>query len=295
VAYFTKPASTTGPPPQPGAETWPMPVEHFLAGKYLKRADVVLTRKHRDWRSWLIRWATRGKFSHAALVFLVPYDEVGYDNTFVIEAATEGVDLTNLADYLNDRRTIVGFKRLDKPWFDWEVQSLVRGCTLNSIKSKYSYQTLFRLAWRTLDHIVYGVQSRVRGEEKAIAGRNRRSRMVPNEFICSGLVQMGYITVVNSLIQKGRLEPAAIADVIFEHDLAPVIDKTDWTKHAPAEQLRIAAELVEGFSDVFLAETPEDLAITPKLAWVYIVRDGLVHPVLSDADAQKLLDWEPGE
>jgi hypothetical protein len=284
-----------GPPPKRGEEVWPMPVAHFLAGQYLKRSDIILTRKHRDWRSWLIRWATKGKFSHAALVFLVPYDEVGFDNTFVIEAAAEGVDLTNLADYLNDKRSVVGIRRLDQPWFDWEVQSLVRGRTLNSIKSTYSYRTVWRIARDVLDQIFYGVSNRVRGPEAAISRRDKRQRKPPNSFICSGLVQLGFLDVVTDLVAKGRLQAKAYTDVVFDPDLGPTLDKTDWSKHPVESHADICSALTDEFSEVFEAITPEELATTPKLSWIYIVRDGQVFPVMSDADAQKLLDWEPKE
>ena len=76
-----EPAPPTAPAAQPAApaplpleeevveEVWPMPVEDFLAGKYLERADVVLTRRAWDVASWAIRWATNSPFSHAAMVF----------------------------------------------------------------------------------------------------------------------------------------------------------------------------------------------------------------------------------
>ena len=106
-AQRTAPAQTDTPPapapdagrpsPQPAApeppplqddvveEVWPMPVEDFLAGKYLERADVVLTRREWDISSWAIRWATNSPFSHAAMVFTGPQFESGYTSTFVIE------------------------------------------------------------------------------------------------------------------------------------------------------------------------------------------------------------------
>ncbi len=37
-----------------------MPVDVFLTGPYLQRADVLLTRKNRDFRSWLVRFASKG-------------------------------------------------------------------------------------------------------------------------------------------------------------------------------------------------------------------------------------------
>lgn len=281
------PSEATAPP------SWPMPVAEFLAGRYLKRADVVLTRKQNDWRSWFIRWATHSKFSHSALVFLVPYDEVGFDNTFVIEAASEGVDLTNLLDYVNDRRTVLGIKRCTKEWFDWEIQSHVRGRTLNSIKSRYSYRTIWQIAMASLDRLLYGVRNRIQGPEKALKTRTNKSLMAPNEFICSGLVQMGFATVIGDRVKQGKLPPTALAEIIFDDDLASTLSKTDWSTHTPEAQREIIYEYVAEFEDVLEAVTPEDLAVTKHLDWIYVIRDGKVYPVVSAVDASKLLDWEP--
>src|SRR5262245_40899671 len=93
------PAANPTAPPLPleeevVEEVWPMPVEDFLAGKYLERADVILTRREWDVASWAIRWATNSPFSHSAMVFTGPQFESGYTSTFVIEAGTNGVDLT---------------------------------------------------------------------------------------------------------------------------------------------------------------------------------------------------------
>ena len=156
------------------AAQWPMTVDAFLSGPYLQRSDVVLTRTHRDFRSWLIRWATKGSFSHAALVFLVPHQEKGFNNSFVIESTSKGVDLANLADYLNDRRSVVGIKRVNDGWFQGEAQSLVRGRMLNSIESKYSYATIAALGWDLLSELAFGIRSRISGTRKAINGRRNK-------------------------------------------------------------------------------------------------------------------------
>jgi hypothetical protein len=276
-----------------GETRWPMPVGDFLAGDFLKRADVVLTRKHRDLRSWLIRWATRGNFSHAAMVFLVPAQEQGFDNTFVIEAAGGGVDLTNLADYLNDRRSVVGIKRLNRPWFDNDVQSLVRGRMLNTIKSKYSYATVFSIAGNFFDQLAYGVRQRVVGGARAIANRRARDIPVPNEFICSGLVQLGFVTSIGALARDGKIGAEVLGDVVFQKDLAGVLERTDWSRLSDADRVEVALGIASDYSDVLGAITPEELAQTSKLDWVYVIRDGMVYPAVGEADAARLLDWEP--
>lgn len=278
---------------RPGtAPEWPMPVEAFLSGPYLQRADVVLTRKNRDFRSWLIRFATKGSFSHAALVFLVPHQEKGFNNSFVIESASGGVDLTNFRDYVNDRRSVVGIKRLVKPWFTDEVQCDVRGRTLNMIKSSYDYATIFTLAREFFRDIAFGVKSRIYGPTRAIERQRARELTPPNKFICSGLVQLGFVHALLDLAAEKRLPPQFLSDIIFREDLKTFLPE-DWEQFTPAEQEEILFDFVAGFGDLLESATPEDLASSPQLDWVYIIRRGLVYPVQSDEQVRALLAWKP--
>ncbi|MCH9808048.1 MAG: hypothetical protein K0U74_09965 [Alphaproteobacteria bacterium] len=278
--------------PETQSTGFPMPVADFLKGPYLNRADVILTRKHRDLRSWLIRWATRGSFSHAALVFLVPHQEQGFNNTFVIESSSKGVDLNNLANYLNDRRQVVGIKRLKGTWFDERAQRLVRGRMLNSIQSTYSYATVFRLGWSVANELLFGIKARIWGARSAIKGRRRRSLQPPNEFICSGLVQLGFMNAVAEQVAMGYLLPQRVGDVVFHKDVAGFLPK-DWSQFSDAEQYEIMWDFVTGFQDVLEAITPEDIAASPALDWKYVVLDGTVHEVQTMEHARAMLSWKP--
>jgi len=234
-------AAASVPTPPAPAPSWPMSVDEFLAGPYLARSDVVLTRKQRDFRSWLIRLATRGSFSHAALVFLVPHQEKGFNNSFVIESASGGVDLSNLADYLKDKRSIVGIKRIRgaATWFDQETAALVRGRMLNSIQAEYAYATAFRIALDFINQIAFGMKAFISGHRRAIAGREAANLSAPNAFICSGLVQLGFVNGVVELIETGKLLPSAVSDVVFREDLAHFLPE-DWEAFTDAEQLEIS-------------------------------------------------------
>ncbi|MGD9783926.1 MAG: hypothetical protein AB7E80_10205 [Hyphomicrobiaceae bacterium] len=278
---------------EPGAAPqWPMPIDVFLTGPYLQRSDVVLTRKNKSIRSWIIRLATKGSFSHAALVFLVPHQERGFNNSFVIESASGGVDLTNLVDYVNDRRSVIGIKRLTTPWFTDEVQCRVRGRMLNSIKSTYNYATVFNMAVDFFNEIAFGFKSRVYGTTRAIARRRERQLMPPNKYICSGLVQHGFVHAVIDLMGERRLPPSFLSDIVFREDLRQFLPE-DWDQFTDAEQDEIMWEFVTGFWDLMEATTPEDLASSPQLQWVYVIRRGMVHPVHSDAQVKELLSWKP--
>lgn len=275
-----------------GTPLWPMPIEDFLSGPYLQRADVVLTRKNRDLKSWLIRWATKGSFSHAALVFLVPHLERGFNNSFVIESASGGVDLTNFRDYVSDRRSVIGIKRLNVPWFTDEVQCAVRGRMLNSIKSTYDYATIIRLARELLADVAFGIKARVYGPSKAIARTHERRIQPPNKFICSGLVQLGFIHSLLDLAAEKRLPPEFLSDIVFREELREFLPE-DWSQFTADEQDEILWEFATGFADLLEAVTPEDLATSPKLEWVYVVKRGLVYQAHSDEQARELLVWKP--
>ena len=191
-----------------------MKVEDFLAGKYLLRSDVLLTR--RDWDFWssMIRWATTSPFSHAALVFTSPTQEVGINNTFVIEAGTSGVALTNLRDYINDKSEFVAIKRLKQPWWDEEKQNRIRGLLLDNIKSEYNYWAIVRV----IRNIWFGVERSVRGRRHTIAEFEKRDWRRPNEFICSGLVQFGFVEGISEYVLARKLPPWALNDVVFGQD-----------------------------------------------------------------------------
>lgn len=276
-----------GAPPQ-----WPMPVSAFLSGPFLQRSDVVLTRKNRDFKSWLIRWATNGSFSHAALVFLVPHQERGFNNSFVIESASGGVDLTNFMDYVADRRSIVGIKRMTKPWFNEEVQARIRGRMLNTIKSTYSYATILRLVRELFSDVTFGVKSRIYGPTRAIQTRHDRQIAPPNKFICSGLVQMGFVQTLVDMAGEQRLPPEFLSDIVFREDLRQFLPN-NWDEFSAEEQSEIMWEFATGFADLLEAATPEDLASSPQLEWVYVIKRGLVYPATSDDHVRELLTWKP--
>lgn len=267
-------------------EVWPKPVEEFLAGEYLERADVVLTRRDWDISSYLIRLATKSPFSHAAMVFTGPQFEQGYSSTFVIEAGTGGVDLTNISDYIADKSTYIAIKRFKKPWFDPTKQSRVRGILLDKIKASYNYWAIGRI----FKNLWFGVQRQVRGKEKTIEAYRQNDWSPPNDYICSGLVQIGFVEAVVEYVKAGQLPISALKEVVF-HDVAAsrLPDAADW-QYLDEPSQRQSAELFEQQNVVELESvTPEDLARSDKLEWLYFIRNGRVHKVSSYEDVLALI------
>ena len=283
------PAPATAQPPVPPdvtPEVWPMPVEDFLAGNYLERADVVLTRHNWDLASWAIRYATKSMFSHAAMVFTGPQFESGYSNTFVIESGTKGVDLTNLRDYIADKSAFLAIKRFKKDWFDETKQARVRGLLLDKIKSTYNYWAIVHI----VRNLWFGVQQSVQRDRGAVRHHQQREQgSHPNEFICSGLVQIGFVEAVIEYIKAGQLPR-------LHHQRRRV--RAGGGEPASGEgRLGLSrSRSLEDNSGQFREQnfdalqwvTPEDLAASDKLEWLYFIKDGLVYKVSTYDEVKKL-------
>ncbi len=262
---------------------WPKPIKEFLAGDYLERSDVVLTRRDWDIASFIIRWVTGSPFSHAALVFTGP-KEPGIDNTFLIEAGTNGVDLTNIADYLDDKSSFIAIKRFKQNWFDLPKQSRVRGVLLDKIKATYNYWAIGRIA----RNVWFGVQNTMQGKEKAIETYREQAWSPPSEYICSGLVQIGFVETVLEYIRAGALPPAALKEVVFHTEAASRLpDAADWTYFDDETSRTTAAIFREQNFAELESVTPDDLAKSEKLEWLYFIKDGMVDKVTTYGDVKR--------
>jgi hypothetical protein len=250
-------------------DEFPMPVRRFLAQAelYLQRGDIVLCKGHASLYSWAIRWWTGSAFSHAAMVFSVPSHEEGFERTFLIEAGTSGVDLTDLKHYALDLSGVydIAIKRCERDWLTVEVQRVIRGHMLNFIKANYDYFKIVALLRSFFSNAVFGLSAGFEGIDRAVARSLRWSRTPPSRFVCSGFVQYGYISAVRRLIKTGRLEAHVLDEVIFKPHLARSADTA-----------------------AILATTPEDLARSDKLVWHYAIRRGRVHRVASYAAVREI-------
>jgi hypothetical protein len=296
-AVSTDQKSTATPAPAvPGAavaEQWPMKLDQFLKGDYLARADVMLTRRDWDLSSFVIRWSTDSPFSHAALVFNRPNQEPGIANTFVIEAGTGGVDLTNLRDYASDKSSYIAIKRFRGTWFDELKQARVRGLLLDKIKASYNYWAIGRVA----SSIWFGVQNKFKKEsggktqrEQTLETYKRRSWQAPSEYICSGLVQIGFVETVMESIKNGQLPPSSLADVVFHRNSQEKLpDDKGWSDLGSERGRQLAEQFASQNYDAFESVTPDDLAKSRKLEWLYLVKGDEVHKVRTYAQVMALI------
>ena len=265
-------------------DVWPKPVQEFLDGKYLERADVVLTSRKGDISSSLIRWATNSAFSHSALVYTGRQFDQGISETFVIEAGTSGVDLTQLKHYVENKSNFVAIKRFKRDWFTADRQARVRGVLLDKIKDTYDYWTI----WRVAKNLWFGVQSKMSSKEKTVASYNKKAWQPPNEYICSGLVQIGFVQTVIEGIGRGELSPEVLRDVVFSKAAESRLPEPGSWKYLGEDAVGTAMDFQFVLNDELFATTPEDLAQTDKLDWLYLIKDGAVHKVSSYAEVLKL-------
>jgi Permuted papain-like amidase enzyme, YaeF/YiiX, C92 family len=237
-----------------GEPKFPMRVSEFLAqaDKFLNRGDIILSRSP-TLSSKLIRYTSGGFFSHAALVFLVPQKSDGYESTFVVESLYAGVGIGNLATYIGGKKPSeeIAVLRLVGKGFDVSFFKQVRGLMLDHVQKPYDYGRAVNLALSFLFGIRLG-WAKIRNTKLAY------KKWTPSEFICSGFIQYGY---VDAMLRKG-LDPT------------PVIFKTDATVRD---------------REALLATTPEDLATSDKLKWLYAARRGFVYRVNSYEEAQKTI------
>ena len=267
---------------QPETALFPIEVDAFLKADYLSRSDIVLM-VGTSLFSRAIRLATRSPFSHAALVFLIPDRETGFDRTFLIEAVPKGIAFRGLAEVVGadsrkNPRTAVAILRFERPWFDVDVQKLVRGRMLHFIRAGYDWLTIFSIAWSLATGIVWGQEKYIKNLQRSLTKHYQSKRLAPANFICSGLVQYGFLRTVFDLSQEGSssIPHAAVAETIFDERLRKV------------EPGHILSGSPEALAEL-LATTPDEISRAPSLMWKYLILDGMVHAVTSRDLAIELL------
>lgn len=266
---------------------WPMKLEEFMQGGWLQPSDIVLSRKNGDVVSRLVRWVTKSHFSHSALVYVTPRFDPNYNNTFVIEAGTRGVDLANFARYVTDERSVAAVLRLDRPWFEGEIRGRVRGLVLNYIDAGYDYGRVLQI----LQNAWFRVKRTVAGHRRAVQTYTAKGRTAPTKFICSGFVQIGFVEAVAELIAAGKLERGALKQVVFTPSGRSALP--DELDALSAEEFKRMLEDFEADTqDLLEGVTPQDLAKSTQLQWLYVLRDGVAYRVTDAKEAQQLLYWK---
>jgi hypothetical protein len=245
----------------------------------LKRADILLTHSKGSLLGWLIRFGTGSYWNHAAMVYVIRSPDQGYDHTFIIESGGAGIDIHNIGHYFqNPKKFDIAIKRLERDWFqdDSEDRGLrfrkrVRGFALAEIDDKYDHRLLLDIARRLLRQLILAfifpwLRTRTPVKRRARIPRIAR-RLEVNAYICSGFVQWAYYRGVGKVLEEiGEADQTKLREVIFNPEIAQ-----------------------EDSEEVLLSTTPADLANSDKLAWKYIIKDGVVWEVGSQDDVEFIL------
>jgi hypothetical protein len=235
-------------------DKFPMRVGAFLkdADRHLNRGDILLSRSP-TFASRMIRFLSGSTFSHAAMIFLVPQKEEGFENTFVIESLFEGVGMASLDGYVNGKHPIeeVGVLRLQGKEFTSSYFKLARGLLLNELHKPYDYHRLFLIAL----NVLFGLHLAARRVQRKVAVVKR---WMPRQFICSGFIQYG-------LFQAAELKGLDTSKVILKNG-----------QTSPS-------------ADEMLAVTPEDLLTSEKLTWRFVIRRGWVYRVDTQEEAKLII------
>jgi len=269
------------------AATFPMSVADFNKGNYLRRSDICLMRGHKPF-SKAIRYATNSPFSHAAMIFLVPEPEQGFEHSFLLEAVPLGVSVSRLAhdtdaDKTGNYPAAIAVLRLNVPWFSDDVARTVRGHTLNFIEAGYDWTTVFGIAKGVLLTRIFGKKEEVPHEfAKALNKAQQRGGIAPGNFVCSGLVQYGYLRALRDMA-VGPNPAITLADArlgLFNPRL-----------HGVSLDAMLGDDQM-CFSTL-LSTTPEEISHSPQLEWKYVILKGQVYPVANRDEAVKLVEKAP--
>ncbi len=262
---------------------FPMEIDEFLDGGLLRRADIVLVRGTNLF-SRAIRFATRSPFSHAALIFLIPDSQSGFERTFLIEAVPKGIKITGIADLVGsgpvgDPKKSIAVLRFERDWFDEKIQKLVRGRMLDFVRAGYDWSTIFGILRSLVWGAAFGAEQFRAIVRSTLEKGYERKRIVPANFICSGLVQYGFLRTIFDLSDKdGTVIPIGdVVDAIFNPRLTGI---------DPGE---IIAGSPEALAEL-LATTPDQISRAPSLAWKFVVAKGQVHSVANRDEAVAILE-----
>jgi hypothetical protein len=239
-----------------GAEPphFPMRVSEFLkdADRHLDRGDIILTR-NKTWGSRIVHFGTGSFFTHAALVFLLPSPAEHFENTFVLESMPSGVGVANIKRWISGPNPTeeIAILRLQGHGLDRAYFKQVGGIMLDQVNSAYDYGIAVNLGLS----VWFGIKL---GWSRIAKRTTAYKPWTPKTFICSGYIQYGLVEAK----RRNNLDPDSVLlkEGVASYDRAGL-----------------------------LAVSPNDIAHSKKLKWLYAVRRGWVHQVNSYEQAREVI------
>ncbi|GCE13150.1 hypothetical protein [Tengunoibacter tsumagoiensis] len=309
-------------------------LQHATGEQHLQIADVVL-RTNKDPKeifAHLIRVATNSKWSHSAILYLVSDPYRGYNNTFLVEAKTRGI---NLASWRNEvvpfEQFTVGIKR---PILDWYKETPyeqsrrdpqdaedahgisylrhVRGIAFDQINGLYDNKTVYELSALYAQRIArrhLSALPQVADAAGAIADFFRKwdeaddSIASMHQLICSGLVQYSFFEALRIRISNAMAIPehreAAMSNlqnmerILFREDPDGILKR--YIQQVQAGQLSIADKTPEDVLDLLKTATPADFNNSSHLQWRFVINKGAIWEILPAADSYQPENEEEAE
>lgn len=243
----------------------------------LRRADILLARYKRSFYGWIARLTTRCYWNHAFIIYMVADPHNGFDKALIIDPKMGSIHLDDIAYYLaNPQKYDVAVKRFEPDWFQSDGQagglpfcSSVCNVALRETADRYDTRFLkryLRKASRLLRLGYRYIRRRIK-----YPGRGRKKvqhftrRLKINTYSCSGFVQWSYYQGVAQVLRDSP-DKASLDEVVFNPRLSGEITEED-----------------------LLTTLPTDLVRSQKLAWKYVVKDGVVWEVSSEAEVNAVV------
>jgi hypothetical protein len=255
-------------------------MKELVEGGKLKRADILLTHTKGSLLGALIRFGTGSYWNHALMIYAIRDINQGYNTTFIIESGGSGIDVHNIAHYLEKQdKYDVAVKRFEAPWFQDDTDSgglryrrKVRGFALQEIDDKYDHGMIVSIAARILRQIILSIlfplQRRKPPEQRKVK-ISRFAGINVNAYICSGFVQWAYYQAVSRITEEDNLDQSRLQEIIFSPRMGVSDQEGD-----------------------LLSTTPADLATSDKLSWKYVIINGNIQEVSSPADVDGFIKFK---
>ena len=162
----------------------------------------------------------------------------------------------------------------------------MRGLLLDKIKASYNYWAIGTIA----RNLWFGVERSVSGDRKTMRRFRERNWDAPTEFICSGLVQIGFVEAALEYIKAGRYRRRRSTRWYSSARRRRGCPSARTGATSTRESSKTTAVLFRNQNfDALQSVTPEDLAASEKLEWLYFIKNGQVYKVASYDDVRKLI------
>jgi hypothetical protein len=251
-------------------------IKELVGGGKLKRADILLAHSKGSYWGWLIRLGTRCYWNHAFIIYMVRDPNKGYDEALIIDPRMGIIHLDNVAHYLgNPNRYDVAVKRLDKEWF--QNDSKVGGLSYCQIVCDMARREIDDKPFTRIIRVSHGIFRQVRLAYRFLRRRIKYPRLGKKQlspitkrlkisaYGCGGFIQWAYYNGVSRILEESQ-DRNRLRDVTFNPRLIEPVKQYD-----------------------LLSVTPADLAMSDKLSWKYVVKDGVVWAVSSKEEVISIL------